>query len=140
MNKAAVEARKAAAAEKMTIIVDVNRLLVGWRGKVLDVVDPAGNAIPLDKLDKEQLPNLGNTLLNLLAAYRPEGGRRHILVGMVAAKIVEAMEGDGKWTVGEIALGILRDAARQSTITGPVMGQVWEAIGLGDDQGPPTLD
>ena len=103
------------------------------------VRDAQGNITgqePGEALPREQQAVLGQVLINLLSTMKTEGltpGKLR-LIGKLIDRLEEAVDGDGSYEAGEMALGLLREAARSNGMgyRPYLLAQVWEAIGTGE--------
>ena len=117
-------------------ITGMNEKIKDPRGKEVTILDAEGKEAPADT----QM-TLGNVLLMLVTRMKvPEKPRQIILAQRVLERIAEASDGEGEYTAGSAALGILREAAKQNGpgYLIPVMAQVWLAIGTGEPDEPTT--
>jgi len=119
-------------ADAVLKLAGLNEPIRGFGGRPLPPLkDAQGEPLPAD----EQL-TLGNVLLNLVATMDPEGKAKDIIVQRrVGDAIYAAMADGGTYDAGSIAVGLLRKAATQNKpgYRVLILGQVWEAIGTGDD-------
>ena len=94
--------------------------------------------------DDQQL-KLGDVFLNLLGQMQAGGqaqqgqpppltGKEAVFAYGIGQRIAEAMEGDGTYTAGEAALGILRRVVDENRIGYilKVIGPVARALGMGE--------
>jgi len=111
---------------------------VRWRPEVAPGtgLPPAPAMEEGPELPREEQFLLGQVLINLLLTAKTEGmtpGRIRLL-GKLVDRLEEKTESGEAYEAGEVALGLMRDAARHNGMgyRGYVLAQVWDVIGSGE--------